>query len=124
MSNQLSVYPNTVTTLMSHRVVDKTISVELGHLNVIIGEHLHTLTSGMNVTIPKNTLFAYANLSPSQTIITERIEHPTFAKDLVVHAEVNGIVYDANPSPATQSSLSLYRSLVDMLIKTPARKLA
>lgn len=124
MSTQLSVYPNTVTTLMSHRVVDKTISVEMGHLNVIIGEHLHTLTSGMNVTIPKNTLFAYANLSPSQTIITERIEHPTFAKDMVVHAEVNGIVYDANPSPAMQSSLSLYRSLVDMLIKTPAKKSA
>ncbi len=121
MVHQMSVYPNTVTTLMSHRVVDKTISVEMGHLNIIIGEHLHTLTSGMNVTIPKNTLFAYANLSPSPTVITERIEHPTFAKDLVVHAEVNGIVYDANPSPALQSSLSLYRSLVDMLIATPEK---
>ena len=121
MVHQMSVYPNTVTTLMSHRAVDKTISVEMGHLNIIIGEHLHTLTSGMNVTIPKNTLFAYANLSPSPTVITERIEHPTFAKDLVVHAEVNGIVYDANPAPAMQSSLSLYRSLVDMLIATPER---
>lgn len=121
MSNQITIYPNTVTALLSHRVVDITLSVELGQLNIIIGEHLHTIDNGNNVTIPKGTLFAYANLAPTQAIVTERIENPTFAKDVIVHADVNGVIYDTNPAPATQSSHSLYLCLVDMLIKTPEK---
>ena len=81
MSNQITVYPNTVTSLMSHRIIDKTLSVELGELNIIIGEHLHTVKSGGNVIIPKVTLYAYANLTPTQAVVTERIENSTFAKD-------------------------------------------
>lgn len=124
MSNQIIVYPNTVTALLSHRVADVTISVELGHLNIIVGEHLITLKAGANITVPKGTLFAYANLSPVQTVVTERIETPMIAKDLVVHADVNGVIYDVNPAPATQSSHSLYLCLVDMLIKAPAQNAA
>ena len=121
MSNQMTVYPNTLTALLSHRVVDVTLSVEMGQLNILIGEHLHTVSAGTNVTIPKNTLFAYANLTPAQAIVTERVEQTTFAKDVIIHADVNGVIYDVNPAPATQSSHSLYLCLVDMLIKTPEK---
>jgi len=121
MSKQISVYPNTVTALLSHRMIDKIISVELGQLNIIIGERLYTLKNGANMTIPKNTVYAYANLSPTHAIITEDVENRVFAndvQDIVVHADVNGVVYDKNPAPALQSSHSLYLCLVDMLIKT------
>jgi mannose-6-phosphate isomerase-like protein (cupin superfamily) len=121
MSNQLTVYPNTVTALLSHRVMDKTISVELGWMNIIVGERLITLKSGSNISIPKGTVYAYANLSPTQAIITERAENTTFANDVVVHADVDGVIYDTNPAPAIQSSHSLYLCLVDMLLKTPEK---
>ncbi len=122
MSTQINVHPNTITTLLSHRVVDITISVELGQLNLLVGERLYTLSSGHNITIPKNTPFAYANPSSTQSIVTERIENPTFAKDIVVHADVNGVIYDINASPTLQVSHSLYLCLVDMLVKSDAQE--
>jgi hypothetical protein len=122
MSTQVNIHPNTVTALLSHRVVDITISVELGQLNLLVGERLYTLTNGHNITIPKNTSYAYANLSPVQTIVTERVENPTFAKDIVVHADVNGVIYDINAAPTLQVSHSLYLGLVDMLVKMPVQE--
>lgn len=122
MSTQINIHPNTITALLSHRVVDITIAVELGQLNLLVGERLYTLSNGHNITIPKNTPYAYANPSAGQTIITERIENPTFAKDIVVHADVNGVVYDTNATPSMQITHSLYLCLVDMLIKMPAQE--
>jgi len=116
MSTQINIHPNTVTALLSHRVVDITISVELGQLNLLMGERLYTLSNGHNITIPKNTPYAYANPSAAQTIVTERIENPTFAKDIVVHADVDGVIYDINAAPTLQVSHSLYLCLVDMLV--------
>lgn len=122
MSTQMNIHPNTITALLSHRVVDMTISVELGQLNLLVGERLYTLSNGHNITIPKNTAYAYANPSAAQTIVTERIENPTFAKDIVVHADVNGVIYDMNASPTLQISHSLYLSLVDMLVTFPVQE--
>ncbi|OFW93633.1 MAG: hypothetical protein A3J37_00185 [Alphaproteobacteria bacterium RIFCSPHIGHO2_12_FULL_45_9] len=116
MSTQINIHPNTVTALLSHRVVDVTISVELGQLNLLMGERLYTLSNGHNITIPKNTPYAYATPSATQTIVTERIENPTFAKDIVVHADVDGVIYDINAAPTLQVSHSLYLCLVDMLV--------
>lgn len=118
---QMNIYSNTITALLSHRVVDMTLSVELGQLNVLIGERLYTLSSGQNITIPKNTLFAYANLSATQAVVTERIEHPTFAKDITVHADVNGVIYDTLAAPSMQISHSLYLCLVDMMVAMPQK---
>ncbi len=122
MSTQMNIHQNTVTALLSHRVVDITIAVELGQLNLLVGERLYTLSSGHNITIPKNTLYAYANLSAAQAVVTERIENPTFAKDIVVHADVDGVIYDINAAPTMQVSHSLYLGLVDMLIKLPVHE--
>lgn len=122
MSTQMNIHPNTITALLSHRVVDLSISVELGQLNLLIGEKLHILSNGQNITIPKNTAYAYANLSPTQAVMTERIENPTFAKDIVVHADVNGVIYDTDATPTMQVSHSLYLGLVDMLVKTPVQE--
>lgn len=122
MSTQINIHPNTITALLSHRVVDITIAVELGQLNLLVGERLYTLSNGHNITIPKNTPYAYANPSAAQTIVTERIENPTFAKDIVVHADVNGVVYDTNATPSMQITHSLYLCLVDMLIKMPVQE--
>lgn len=122
MSAQINIHPNTITALLSHRVVDITISVELGQLNLLVGERLYTLSNGHNITIPKNTAYAYANPSATQTIVTERIENPTFAKDIVVHADVNGVIYDLNAAPTLQVSHSLYLGLIDMLVKVPAQE--
>lgn len=116
MSTQMNILPNTITALLSHRVVDVTLSVELGQLNILVGEKIHMISSGQNITIPKGTLFAYANLTPTPVVMTERIENPTFAKDIVVHADVNGVIYDVNAAPSMQISHSLYLGLVDMLI--------
>lgn len=121
---QMTIYSNTITALLSHRVVDITLSVELGQLNVLIGERLYTLSSGQNITIPRNTLFAYANLAPTQAIVTERIENPTFAKDIIVHADVNGVIYDTLAAPKMQISHSLYLCLVDMLVVLPQKMTA
>lgn len=122
MSIQVNIHPNTVSALLSHRVVDITISVELGQLNLLVGERLYTLSSGHNITIPKNTPYAYANPSAGQTIMTERIENPTFAKDIVVHADVGGVIYDVNSAPTLQITHSLYLGLVDMMIKMPVQE--
>lgn len=116
MSNQVTVYPNSATMLMSHRVIDKTFSIVSGELNVVIGERLHTLKAGHSITIPSGTLYAYANLTPSETVMNEEIANSTFANDSVVHADVTGMLYDKNPAPATQSTYSLYNCLVDMLL--------
>ena len=121
MSTQMNIYSNTVTALLSHRVVDMTLSVEIGQLNILIGERLYTLSAGQNLTVPKNTLYAYANLSPVQAVVTERIENPTFAKDITVHADVNGVIYDTLAGPSMQVSHSLYLGLVDMLIAMPQK---
>ena len=121
MSTQMNIYSNTITALLSRRVVDITIAVELGQLNVLIGERLYTLSSGQNITIPKNTLYAYANLTPAQAVVTERIENPTFAKDMIVHADVNGVIYDVNAAPTMQVSHSLYLCLVDMMVVMPQK---
>lgn len=122
MSTQVNIHPNTITALMSHRVVDITISVELGTLNLLVGERLYSLSNGHNITIPKNTAYAYANPSSAQTIVTERIENPTFAKDMVIHADVDGVIYDISAAPTLQISHSLYLGLVDMLVKMPVQE--
>lgn len=119
MTTPVTIHPNTITALLSHHIVDLHLSVELGQLNVLIGENIHTLSSGQNITIPKNTFFAYANLSPRQAIVTERVDAPSFTKDIVVHADVDGVIYDVTATPTQQVSHSLYLCLVDMLIRSP-----
>lgn len=124
MSNQVAIYPNSATMLMSHRVIDKTFSIISGELNVIMGERLHTLKAGHSITIPAGTLYAYANLTPSETLMSEDIANSTFANDSVIHADVNGMLYDINPAPATQSTFSLYTCLIEMLLPTVALRSA
>ncbi len=116
MKNTEIIIPNTVTPLKAHRLINKVVKIDDGHLNIIVGEHVVTLTSGQEVEIPKGTPFAYANLSPSTTLITEITDLETIGDDTGTYADSTGNSYIENACPSIQISLSLYQSVADMLI--------
>ncbi len=117
MNSTEIIIPNTITPLKAHRLISKTVKVNDGHLNIVVGEHLVTLISGQEVEIPRGVPFAYANLSPNTTLITETTDLETIGDDTGIYADNKGNSYIENACPSTQISLSLYQSVADMLIQ-------
>lgn len=124
MSQTTPIQPNTVSALNSHRLISKTIHVEAGHLNILIGEHLMTLHNGESIVIPQGICYAIANLSPSATFISETIAQPTFADDADILADATGRVFASDVTPSMQASLSLYMGLLDMRIEPTIQRAA
>lgn len=116
----LNITPNTITPLKAHRLIEKTVTVEQGHLNVEVGEHIYILTAGQNITIPRGVPFAYANLSPSLTKISETVDAIAVNDDTKLYADETGATYIENAAPSTQISMSLYQGLADMRIHQDA----
>lgn len=120
MTGITTLQPNTAKQLELHRVTAITLHVLIGHLNVIVGETLYTLGYDDEITIPKNTAFAMANLSPSAVTFSQSQECATFTNDVTLLADTDGNCLVQNPSPSLQATLSLYRCLLDMRVAETA----
>jgi gentisate 1,2-dioxygenase len=116
MTGITTLQPNTAYQLQIHRVTTVTLHVLIGHLNVIIGENLYTLGYDDEITIPKNTPFAIANLSPSAVTFSQSQECVSLTNDVTLLADTDGTCLVQNPSPSLQATLSLYRGLLDMRV--------
>ncbi|MFA7276611.1 MAG: cupin domain-containing protein [Pseudobdellovibrionaceae bacterium] len=112
----LTLFPNTVSPLMLHRIIGKTLLITSGTATIQIGERLHTLRAGQSVTIPPATAFSMANLSPSYARIEETHNPVTFAHDVSVIADAAGQIFFPVLSPALQAIYSVYDGLCDMRI--------
>lgn len=93
--------------LLSSRV-DRTIFVQKGQLNVILGERIVRLSAGESLTINRGTLHALANLSLSPVVIEDDAHGMA---EMTVFAAANGEVYATHRSCVLQVTLSLYARL-------------
>lgn len=116
MTGITTLQPNTVYPLQCHRMTTITLHVLIGHLNVIVGENLHTLGYDDEITIPKNAAFAIANLSPSAVTFSQSQESVTFANDVTLLADAHGNIHVQTPSPSLQATLSLYHCVLNMRV--------
>lgn len=97
--------------LLSSRL-DRTIFVQKGQLNIIMGERIVRLSVGESLTITRGTLHAVANLSLVPAVMDDT---SLDTNDTTVFAAANGEVYATHRSCVLQITLSLYAGLLDDL---------
>lgn len=88
---------------------DRTISVQKGQINVVMGERIVMLSAGSNLTITRGTLHAIANLSLSPVVLDDTSPD---ASVTTIFAAANGEVYATHRSCVLQITLSLYAGLL------------
>ena len=88
---------------------DRTISVQKGQVNVILGERIVMLSAGSSLTITRGTLHAISNLSLSPVVMDEV---PQDVSVTTIFAAANGEVYATHRSCVLQITLSLYAGLL------------
>lgn len=111
MSAIVIIPPRSISSLQTARV-DRTISVEKGYLNLVVGENIVRLADGDSVMVPRGTLHAVSNPSQSSAAVTDTGVGPDEA---TIFAEADGRVYATHRGCALQITLSLYQGLLNDL---------